>query len=81
MMSLFQEDCHTEPVFVTVPIPFTYNCRKRLLTNIKHPSFKYALFIGKRRFAATGVVPCVGPKSLPVHHPLCRLYFTFGPLR
>ena len=27
------------------------------------------------------VVPCGGPKSSPVHHQQCSLYFTFGPLR
>ena len=28
------------------------------------------------------VLCCVAAlKSLPIHHPLCRLYFPFGPLR
>ena len=26
-------------------------------------------------------MPGGGPKSLPVHHPWCTLYLTFGPLR
>ena len=37
----------------------------------------HSLFV----ITAAGVVPCGGPKSLAVHHPKCRLYFSSGPLR
>ena len=33
-------------------------------------------------YYSAGVMPCGGPKSLPVHYLLCRLYISrFGPLR